>query len=66
MEKPLSVKIDEFKTGVGRLCNESGLPTILLEPIIKDLYMELRTLNAQIAEKEKREWEESQRNTKTT
>lgn len=60
MEKPISVKVEEFRMAISRLCNDCGIPTILLEPLIKDLYTEIHSINVQLAEKEKKEWEEAQ------
>jgi hypothetical protein len=37
MEKPISLKIKEFKNMAVNLVNTSGLPLIVVEPILKDI-----------------------------
>ena len=37
MEKPISVKVKEFKEEMVSLVNKSGLPFFVIEPVIKDL-----------------------------
>lgn len=37
MEKPISIKIKEFKNMAVNLVNTSGLPLIVVEPILKDI-----------------------------
>jgi hypothetical protein len=37
MEKPISLKTREFKDSMIRSINTSGLPLIVIEPILKDI-----------------------------
>lgn len=37
MEKPISLKIKEFKNMAVNLVNTSGLPLVVVEPILKDI-----------------------------
>lgn len=37
MEKPISIKIKEFKNMAVNLVNTSGLPLIVVEPVLKDI-----------------------------
>ena len=43
MEKPLSLKIKEFKNTAVGLINTSGLPLIVVEPILKDILSAVQT-----------------------
>ena len=45
MEKPISIMIDETKTNLISTINNSGLPFWLLEPIVKNVYQEIKTLS---------------------
>ena len=40
--KPISMVINETRILLTDICNKSGLPACILEPIIKDLYDEVR------------------------
>lgn len=44
MEKPISIMIDETKTSLISMINNSGLPFWILEPMVKDIYQEIKTL----------------------
>lgn len=44
MDKPLSVKKEEFEQGLVQLINNSGLPSYMVEPIIKALALEVKEL----------------------
>jgi len=57
MEKPISMRIQEFKNSLVDLVNNSGLIPVIIEPIIKEIYMEVKTLGQQQFEKEKLEYE---------
>lgn len=41
MDKPLSIQVEEFKTDIIKLINDSKLPALVVKPIIKDLYEQL-------------------------
>ena len=38
MEKPISLKLREFKNAAVNLINTSGLPLFIVEPILKEVY----------------------------
>ena len=44
MEKPLSLILKDTKLELANICNNSNLPACLLEPILKELYLEVRDL----------------------
>ena len=54
MDKPLSVRKEEFESSLVQLINNSGLPSYILEPIVKNYYSELKELS-QIQTKQERE-----------
>ena len=43
MEKPISLRVREFKDSVINLVNNSGLALIVVEPILKDIYGAVQT-----------------------
>ena len=47
MEKPISMILNETKLGLADICNQSGLPSYMLEPILKELYLEAKELAKQ-------------------
>lgn len=46
MDKPISIAINETRVLLTKICNESGLPACILEPIIKDIYEEIKYVSA--------------------
>ena len=44
MNKPLTMVIKETKTKIANVCNESGLPPIVLDLIMQGIYSEIRSL----------------------
>lgn len=42
MEKPISIVIEEARQTIASAVNSVNLPPVLLEPIIKDVYNEVR------------------------
>ena len=46
MNKPISMVINETRILLTKICNESGLPACVLEPIVKDLYDEIKYVAA--------------------
>ena len=44
MEKKLSVQIEEFKRNLARDVANSGLPVVVADLVIKDLYNEVHAL----------------------
>ena len=59
MEKPISMIINETKMNLARICNESQLPTYILEPILKDLFEEARMLNEKQLQQDKMLYQQS-------
>lgn len=57
IKKPLTVLRDEFILKLSDLINNSGVPFILVEPIIKDVYDQVVSLNKQQLEMERAEYE---------
>lgn len=54
MNKPLSMIIKETKVKLANVCNESGLPPIILDLIVQGIYSEIHSLSeTQIAKEEK-------------
>lgn len=47
MNKPVTIIIKETKTELANICNQSGLPSYMLEPILKELYLEAKELAKQ-------------------
>lgn len=54
MDKPISLIRKETVVKITKVIEESGLPLLVLEPIIKDLYMQIQQAMVQqtIAEEE--------------
>lgn len=46
MNKPISMVINETRISLADICNKSGLPTCVLEPIVKDLYEEIKYISS--------------------
>lgn len=44
MNKPITMVIKETKTKIANICNESGLPPIILDLIVHGLYTEIHSL----------------------
>lgn len=54
MNKPISMIIKETKIKLANVCNESGLPPVILDLIVQGIYSEIRSLaERQAAEEEK-------------
>ena len=60
--KPLSVVRYEFIEDLTALINGSNLPAYIVEPILKDMYLEAKTMAKIQYEKEKEIYEESLKN----
>ena len=59
MEKSISLILGEAKQSIADVINNTGLPPVLLEPIIKDFYMEIQNAAVLQYQKEKQEYESS-------
>ena len=44
MDKPITMIINETKTKLANVCNESGLPPVILDLIVQPLYSEIHSL----------------------
>lgn len=45
MNKPLTMIIKETQAKIANICNESGLPSIILDLIIQGVYFEIHSLS---------------------
>ena len=45
MDKPLSLRIEDFERGLVQLINNSGLPVYIIEPLLRASMYEVKTLN---------------------
>lgn len=52
LQKPFSVVIKDFRTDIVTTINNSELSPIIIEMIIKDIYMEIKTLSDNICNNE--------------
>ena len=57
-QKPLSIRHAELTSTLSNIINESELPLILVEPIVADLYREIRMLNQRQLQEDQEAWEE--------
>ena len=46
MNKPISMVINETRISLTDICNKSGLPACVLEPIVRDLYEEIKYVSS--------------------
>lgn len=46
MNKPISMVINETRLSLTDICNESGLPACVLEPIVRDLHEEIKYVSS--------------------
>lgn len=64
MEKTINMAIDDFKRGMAKVITESGLPAIVIEPIIGDYYLEVaKAAQNALAADRRREKEEAEKET---
>lgn len=59
MEKPITLQTEELKENIVKIINESKLPPILLDYIMKDLYNEIHILSCNQLIKDKQSYEKS-------
>lgn len=59
MDKPASIIREEFIENVVGLINESNLPLFVIEPILKDLYLEVKDGARQQLESDRLEYQSS-------
>lgn len=66
MEKPLNLKIEEFRNQIANTINEANLPAYILKPIVKDFYTQLQNLEQQELIQAQRQYEKSLNEEKKT
>ena len=59
MEKKLTVQIEEFKQNLARNVANSGLPVVVADLVIKDLYNEIHSLAQETTLKDIQEYNDS-------
>ena len=59
MNKPLSLRIQEFQQNISNIIGESELPIYMIKYIIKDLLSEIDNIANDFAQKEIQEYQES-------
>lgn len=64
MEKPITLQVDEFKKNIIDVINNSNLPAIILDFILKDVYTEIHSAYQVQFETDKKSYEESLKNEK--
>ena len=59
MEKPISLKLKDFKNDAVNLVNTSGLPLFVIEPILKEVLVAVQTKVEQEYQQDKIKYEQS-------
>ena len=59
MEKKLSVTLEEFKQSLANDIQDSGLPIVIVDLVLKDLYNEIHNLATEFTMKEIKEYNDS-------
>ena len=59
MEKKLTVQIEEFKQNLARDVANSGLPVVVADLVIKDLYNEIHSIAQETTLKDIQEYNDS-------
>lgn len=59
MDKPVTLIREELVEGIVGLINESKLPMFVLEPILKDIYFEVKNAARQQLENDKMQYQSS-------
>lgn len=59
MEKPISLKLKDFKNDAVNLINNSGLPLFIIEPILREVLVAVQTKAEQEYQLDKRNYENS-------
>ena len=58
-DKPSSVARVEFIDGIANLINNSGLPAFVMEPILRDMYIEVQNVSNRQYEYDKEQYEQA-------
>lgn len=56
IQKPISIILDELRTNIVSQINSVNLPICLIEPIIRDIYVEIRNISEMQLKKDKEEY----------
>jgi hypothetical protein len=59
MNKPSTIIYEEFKQDLANLINKSGLPAFIIEPVLRDYLIEIKTLAQKQYQADKAEYENS-------
>lgn len=59
MDKPISVRVRDFKDDLVSLVRDSGLPFFIIEPIMRDIYSAVQTGVEQQYQRDKADYEKS-------
>lgn len=65
IEKPITVIRQEFIDTISNAINNSSLPLFIVEPILKDIYLEVKSLSQKQYELEKAEYEKKTQETQS-
>ena len=57
IEKPITVIRQEFIDTISNTINNSGLPLFVIEPILRDIYLEVKSLSQKQYEFDRAEYE---------
>lgn len=60
--KPISIVREEFIKNIADVINDSMLPAFIIEPILKDMYLESKVAAQRQYESDKRQYEECLKN----
>ena len=58
IEKPITMVRQEFIDSISNDINNCGLPLFVIEPILRDIYLEVKSLSQKQYELEKTEYEQ--------
>lgn len=58
IQKPITIVRQEFIDTISNNVNNCGLPLFVIEPILRDLYLEVKSLSYKQYEAEKAEYEQ--------
>ena len=63
LKKPITIVREEFVSSIVKLVNESGLPYFIMEPILKDLYIEVKSASKAQYEQDLKNYMDAQNKT---
>lgn len=65
MNKPITIKRDEFKSSIITIINHTDLPAVLMIDILEDVLRAVKDLNIKQEQEERATWEKSLKNEET-